>query len=90
VGFISLHVKTGLWKLVHADVGKLDEREVQVTLESLRRAYSIFTVISLAILLVLAVMTDHHDSMLILVFVTLLYLAHTLPSAVIAWRQKRV
>ncbi len=88
ITFFSLHVRTKLWKLVHTKVENLDERELQVTHESLRYAYGIFTVISLLVLLVIALLTPQWDSLLILIFASLLYLAHTLPSSVIAWREK--
>jgi len=88
ITFFSLHVRTKLWKLVHTKVEQLDERELQVTHESLRYAYGIFTVVSLLVLLVIALSTPQWDSLLILIFASLLYLAHTLPSSVIAWREK--
>ena len=80
VTFIMLHVKTGLWKFVHSGIDKLDERQIQITRESLRLSYGIFTVICLAVLLVYALFAGERDSMMILIFVSLLYLAHTLPS----------
>ena len=45
VSFIQTHVKTRLWKLTHAKIDRLDEREIQVTHESLDDW---------------AVMVDHH------------------------------
>ncbi|MCK4632646.1 MAG: hypothetical protein KAT79_05210 [candidate division Zixibacteria bacterium] len=88
ITFFSLHVRTKLWKLVHSKIDKLDERELQVTHEALRYAYGIFTVVSLLVLLAIALSTPQWDSLLILIFASLLYLAHTLPSSVIAWRKK--
>ena len=55
--FVKVHVKTGLWTLVHSKIDKLDEREIYLTHESLRSAYSIFTVILLLILLLIVVGT---------------------------------
>ena len=90
VTFIMLHIKTGLWKLVHSGVNKLDERQIQITHESLRHSYGIFSVICLAVLLVYALLSGEWDSMMILIFASLLYLAHTLPSSIIAWTEKKV
>lgn len=90
ISFIILHVRTSLWKLVHAKVDKLDERQIQLTLESLRYSYGIFTVISLLVLMCIALLAGRLDSTLILVFASLLYLAHTLPSSIIAWTEKEV
>ena len=72
ITFIVMHVKTRLWKLIHTRAEKLDEREIQITLESLRRAYSIFAVINLAVLLWIALSAGRNDSMFILIFASLL------------------
>lgn len=88
--FIVLQVRTRLWKLVHTKVDNLDERQVLVTHESLRHSYGIFTVVSLLVLLCIALVGGKHDSMLMLIFASLLYLAHTLPASIIAWTEKEV
>ena len=90
VSFVILHIRTRLWKLIHTKAENLDERQLQVTHESLRYSYGIFSIISLLILMGIALMGGHHDSMLMLVFASLLYLAHTLPAAIIAWMEKEV
>ena len=90
VSFVLAHIKTRLWRLAHAKAESLDERQIQVTHESLRHSYSIFTVISLLTLLIIAVLSGGDDSMLILIFAGLLYLAHTLPSSIIAWKEREV
>ncbi len=87
--FVRLHLRTRLWWLVHTRAEHLDERQVQITLDSLRISYAIFSVIVLCILLYLGV-TSTGDSMLILVFAVMLYLAHTLPSSVLAWREREI
>jgi len=88
---IVVHVNTGLWKLGHSEVGKLDERQVQVTHEALRRSYSFFSVICLLIMLFNAV-TGYRGYYLFdaVLPVSLLYLAHSLPSSVIAWKEREV
>jgi len=85
VTFFPLHVRTGLWRLVHTKVEALDEREIQQTLESLRRAYVVFSISALIILLALVVLDIGNQILLLVVFWFLLYLAHTLPSAILAW-----
>ncbi len=87
--FMRLHAGTGLWKLVHSGVDKLDERQVQISHEALRYAYAIFTILSLSILLLISVMPAWRIN-LIMIFASLLYLAHTLPSSILAWREKEV
>ena len=88
--FISLYIKSKIWKLVHTKIEKLDEREIQLTHESLRYSYGIFTVISLLVLLIFALTIKDYDSLLMIICVSLLYLAHTLPAAIIAWKQKDI
>jgi len=90
VSFIILHINTRLWRLVHSRPDNLDERQMMVAHESLRYSYGIFAVISLAVLLVIAVLGGWWDSLLILIFASLLYLAHTLPASIMAWREKEV
>jgi hypothetical protein len=41
VSFIALHIKTKLWKLAHSRAEDLDERELQLALQSLRHSYII-------------------------------------------------
>ena len=88
--FITLYIRTKIWKLVHTKIDKLDEREIQLTHESLRFSYGIFTVISLLVLLIFALTIKEYDSLLMIIFISLLYLAHTLPAAIIAWKQKDI
>jgi uncharacterized protein YqhQ len=90
IGFARLYLRSDLWRLDHAKSEKLDEREIQLTLTSMKYAYGIFAIVSLLVVLALALLVNSHDSMLIVVFAVLLYLAHTLPSAVIAWTEKRL
>ena len=50
VTLVVFHFRTRLWKLVHAPIKELDERELQLTDKSLRYAYSIFSITCLLIL----------------------------------------
>jgi hypothetical protein len=88
--FVPVHVRTGLWRLAHARVDKLDEREIQQTLRSLRHAYVIFSIIALLIILSLVFVDLGGRTEQLIVFWVLLYLAHTLPSSILAWTSPRV
>ena len=85
--FIPLHVRTGLWRLAHAKVDALDEREMQQNLESLRHAYIVYAIASLLIILTLVVFGSSGQAQQLAVFWILLYLAHTLPSSILAWSE---
>jgi len=89
-GFVRLHAKTHMWNFTHEKIEKLDERELQIILQSLRHSYMVFTVTCIIIVLALSLLAGRHDSMLMLICVSLVYLAHTLPSSVIAWRSRGV
>ena len=88
--FIPLHVRTGLWRLAHAKVDALDEREMQQNLQSLRHAYLVFAIASLVIILTLVVFGPGGQTQQLAVFWILFYLAHTLPSSILAWTVCRV
>lgn len=83
ISFILTYIRTRAWKQVHRSFKKLDEREAGQIYESLRVAYSIFTVIALAVLFAFS-LTELQVS--IIVFVSLLYLAHVLPASFIVWK----
>jgi hypothetical protein len=88
VTFAKLYWRTRLWQLAHASFAKLDERQVQVMYESLRRSYQIFALLCLVVVYVNAVAQRGHVP--ILVAGSILYGAHTLPAAVLAWTEKEV
>ena len=83
--FFPIHIRTGLWRLVHTSAEGLDEREIQQNLESVRRAYVIFSIISLLIILALVIFDFADQTERLVLFWVLLYLAHTLPSSILAW-----
>lgn len=84
VSFILTYIRTQAWKQVHRSFKTLDEREAGQAYESLRVAYGIFTVIVLAILLLYSV-SELRVS--IVIFASLLYLAHVLPASFIVWKK---
>lgn len=89
--FISVHIRTRLWKLVHSSVEVLDERQVQITHGSLRHSYSVFSITCLAILLYIAITeTRGCGSLGALLPGSMIYFAHTLPSSILAWTEKEV
>lgn len=90
VTFIPIHIRTGLWRLAHAKVDKLDEREILQTLESLRQAYIVFSIVSLLIIITSVVFGLGSRTQQLVVFWVLFYLAHTLPSSILAWTATRV
>ena len=94
--FRYVYIKTGIWKLTHAHADQLDEREIQVTHESYRGSFNIFTGVSLLLVTFMVfsvrfsfVILTHrgHYSFGLIVLIMLNYLAHTLPSSRIAWKQ---
>ena len=86
--FFRAFIKTKLWKLVHTSYKNLDEREMQVVLNSLRYAYSIFAIICLIIIYAFAIAEYHPID--VLLAGGLLYLAHTLPAAIAGWNEKYI
>ena len=77
---------TKFWKMVHASSKNLDEREMQVVLKALRYAYGIFTIICLVIIYAFAIAESQPID--VILAGGLLYLAHTLPAAIVGWNEK--
>lgn len=88
VTFIRVFWRTRLWKITHAGFKGLDERQVQVVYGALRNSYWIFAVVCLVILYLNALIEQGHIP--VLVAGAVLYSAHTLPAAVVAWTEKEV
>ncbi len=81
-------IVTKFWKIVHTSSKNLDERELQLVLNALRYAYGIFTVICLVIIYAFAI-ADYQPIDVILAG-GLLYLAHTLPAAIVGWNEQAI
>jgi hypothetical protein len=94
ISFIKLHLRTRLWKMVHSGTDVLDEREIQVTREALRLSYTLFSVITLIIILAYELIRQLTATGLTVplmpILAVLIYLAHTLPSSIIAWTEKEI
>ena len=94
ISFILVHMRTKLWKFTHTNIDDLDERQVYITHESLRNSYGIFSVVCLSLILAAELIREWSAGSLDLpflpIFAALIYLAHTLPSSIIAWRESEV
>lgn len=84
--FIYVFGMTGLWKMTHISVKKLDERQNSVVHSALRVSYSIFSIIVLILIYFNSVKGE--TSFGVITAGVLLYLAHTLPAAYLAWTEK--
>jgi mannose/fructose/N-acetylgalactosamine-specific phosphotransferase system component IIC len=88
ITFVAVFWKTRLWQMAHASFERLDERQIQVMYDSLRHSYSVFALLCLVVLYVNAVAERGHIP--ILIAAGLLYLAHTLPAAFVAWTEREI
>ncbi len=86
ITFLRTYIKTGKLKIIHTSSKNLDERERDVVLKALKIAYSIFTIACLLIIYVFAIFKLHPFD--VLLAGGLLYLAHTLPAAIIGWNER--
>ena len=77
---------TKFWKMVHTSSENLDEREMQVVLNALKYAYGIFAIICLILIYAFAI--AEKQAIDVLLAGGLLYLAHTLPAAIVGWKEK--
>jgi hypothetical protein len=96
VTFTTTYVRTGLWRLVHAKVEQLDEREIQWTHTALLRAYRIVMVLSLVLLALFSLSIRFavdlltfrgHFSLGLALMMALFYLVNTLPAALLTSRR---
>jgi hypothetical protein len=87
LSFFHALIRTKLWKFVHSDENKLDEREIQVVLKSLKYSYSVFTILCIVIFYSIAVMEQGPVD--VLMAGALLYLAHTIPAFIVGWQESQ-
>ena len=80
--------RSGFWKLVHRSQKKLDERELQIVHTAIKYSYTIFVIISLVLIFLFAVAEGKPID--VLLAACLIYLAHTLPAAVIAFSGEEI
>ena len=90
VTFRSVHWKTGIWKLTHTKSRELDERELTLTHWALSQSYAWFAVICLVIMFAFALSSRMNIcpqyTISIPLVGSLIYLSHTLPGSMIAWK----
>jgi hypothetical protein len=86
ISFFRTFISTKFWKMVHTSSRYLDEREMLVVLIALKNSYSIFTITCLIIIFTLALIGFQQID--ILLAGTLLLLAHTLPAAIVGWKEE--
>ena len=79
-------IVTKFWKMVHSSSKNLDEREMQVVLNALRYAYGIFAIICLVVIYAFAI--AEYQPIDVILAGGLLYLAHTLPAAIVGGNEK--
>lgn len=87
ITFILVYVRTGLWGFVHRKFSQYDEREMLISLVSLRYAYGIFTVVTIAFLFFVSLVEIRLS---LLPAAALLYLAHILPASILLWDKKEM
>ena len=86
-GFLVIYLKTGIWRYTHLSLKKLSEEEKQEMNSVIRKAY---TIISIVIVLMLFAVSIFELEMIVVVPVTLLYLAHILPASIVAWNKIQI
>jgi len=86
-GFLVIYLKTGIWRYTHLSLKRLSEEEKQEMNSVIRKAYTLFSVLILALLFVVAILKLE---ITVVVAATLLYLAHILPASIVAWNRIQV
>ena len=88
ITFYYTYLQSGLWKMTHKKMEKLDEREIQLISDSLRVSYSLFTITTILIIYAFALIEKGPID--VVIAVGLLYFAHILPSAILGWKGKHM
>jgi hypothetical protein len=88
IAYLQVFYKTKLWKMSHSGLEGMDERQAQVYLNAMRIAYSVFTVVAIVIIYLFSII--EHASRAVVVGAAMLYLAHSLPAAVVGWTEKEI
>ncbi len=85
VSYARVFFKTNLWKMVYKEKEYLDERQVQVFLQAMRQAYVVFVIVAIVLIYGFSVIGE---SIHVVIGACLLYLAHTLPAAIVGWKEE--
>jgi len=90
-------IRTGFWRLTHTSVEELDEREVQITHNSLRHAYGLLSRVSFVLVLFMVISVRFsfltlthrgHYSLGLAILILIQIFIHTLPASFLAWTEK--
>ena len=88
ISFVYVYVKSGLWRLTHKKTENLDEREIQVVTQAIRISYTIFVITVIVMVYLFAIFGL--GTIDVVIAATLLYLAHIIPTSIVAWTEKEV
>jgi len=88
ISFVYVYVKSGLWRLTHKKTKNLDEREIQVVTHAIRISYTIFVITVIVMVYLFAILGI--GAIDVVIAATLLYLAHIIPTSILAWTEKEV
>jgi len=86
ISFVRIHIATGYWELIHTRSSQLNEAELRTARSGLASGFVWFIV--LAALYVYFKVFVTFNRLNVLDLLILLYLADTLPSAVLAWHEQ--
>lgn len=88
ISFVYVYVQSGLWRLTHKKTNNLDERELQVVTQAIRISYTIFVITVIVMVYLLAILGI--GAIDVVIAASLLYLAHIIPTSILAWTEKEV
>ena len=83
--FINVFSKTGFWKLAHPHKSELDERELLLVYKATSMSYGIFSTVTLLVIYCYAIFLKGPID--VVLAAALLYIAHTLPAAILACKK---
>ena len=84
--FILAFGVTGVWRLTHAKFANLDERQMMIISNAIRISYTVFTVLVILVIYLYAMLEKGPID--VVMAASMLYLAHILPGAILAWHEK--
>ena len=87
ISIFKAFIKTKFRRIVHLSSEKHDAREMQIVLNALKYAYSLFSVVCLITIYASAI-TEYPIN--VLPAGGLLYLAYTLPASIVGWNRENI
>jgi len=88
VSFSKVFGKTGFWKLAHPHKDELDERELLLVYKATSMSYGIFSSVALIVIYCYALFLKGPID--VVLAAALLYVAHTLPAAILACKSRLI